>query len=257
MPASAGVPEAKLQSSLPQTASIPVSFAEIYKDGEYLRRHPGWHIEESPFKAKYILRLLERNALAPRTISEVGCGAGEVLRLLQLEMPETCQFWGYEISPQAIELSVPRANVRLHFELADFTKQDARFDLLLVLDVIEHVEDYFSFLRAIREKAEHVIFHFPLDISVQAVLRRNGMMKRREEHAHLHYFTKELALAALEDTGYTVVDFFYTPRSNEIGPQLVQKLFRMPRTALFAVRPDMAVRVLGGYTLMVLAKAAG
>ncbi len=256
MPAlgSSGIPNAKPQTPPFDAPSVPVPFSEIYKDGEYLRTHPGWHIEESPFKVKYILQLLQRNALSPKRIAEVGCGAGEVLRRLQLEMPPLCEFCGYEISPQAFELCAPRANAGLRFELADFTKENVRFDLLLVLDVVEHIEDYFSFLRAIRPRAEHSIFHFPLDISVQAVLRRNGMMKRRQEHAHLHYFTKELALAVLRDTGYTVIDCFYAPRSNEIGPQFVQKLFRVPRTAWFAVHPDMAVRVLGGYTLMVLAR---
>jgi hypothetical protein len=43
-------------------------------------------------------------------------------------------------------------------------------------------------------------------------------------------------------------------RSNEIGPNLVQKLFRMPRAALFAIQQDFAVRLLGGYTLMILAE---
>jgi hypothetical protein len=40
-----------------------------------------------------------------------------------------------------------------------------------------------------------------LDISVEAVIRKCGMMKRRQEHAPVHYCTKRLALAALRDTG--------------------------------------------------------
>lgn len=233
----------------------PGPLVEIYKDGAYLLKNPTWHIEESPFKAKYILQLLERNALHPKTICEAGCGAGEVLRQLQLRVPRDCEFWGYEISPQAFEFCQSRANDRIHFQLADLCREgNVHFDLLLVLDVIEHVEDYFSFLRDVRTKADHAIFHFPLDISVQAVIRKNGMMKRREEHAHIHYFTKELALATLRDTGYKIRDWMYAPRSNEIGPQLIQKLFRLPRAAFFAVHRDLAVRVLGGYTLMVLAE---
>lgn len=239
----------------PDLARSPAPLVEIYKDGGYLKKNPTWHIEESPFKAKYILRLLDRNGLHPKTICEAGCGAGEVLRQLQLRMPPDCEFCGYEISPQAFEFCQSRANDRIHFQLADLCKDTGvHFDLLLVLDVVEHVEDYFSFLRDARTKADHAIFHFPLDISVQAVIRKNGMTKRREEHAHIHYFTKELALATLRDTGYKVRDWLYAPRSNEIGPQLIQKLFRLPRATFFAVHRDLAVRVLGGYTLMVLAE---
>ncbi len=235
--------------------SVPAPLVEIYKDGQYLQKNPTWHIEESPFKAKYILRLLERNAVHPRTICEVGCGAGEVLRQLQQRMPAECEFWGYDISPQAFEFCRERANDRLHFQLADLCKEEsAHFDLLLVLDVVEHVEDYFTLLRAVHRRATRTLFHFPLDISVQAVIRKNGMMKRRQDHAHIHYFTRELALATLRDTGYRVVDWLYAPRSNEIGPHPIQKVFRLPRAAFFAVDPDLAVRVLGGYSLMALAE---
>lgn len=231
-----------------------MSYADIYKGTAYLEKNPSWHVEESPFKAKYILRALARNHLSPATICEIGCGAGEVLKQLQEKMGAGCEFWGYDISPVAQRLIEPRLNDKLHFKLADPSKEDNYYDLLLVLDVIEHVEDYFAFLRSLRPIARHKLFHFPLDMSVQAVIRKNGMMKRRVDHAHLHYFTKELALAALADTGYDIQDYFYLPRSNEIGPSLAQKAFRLPRAALYALHRDFAARLLGGYSFMVLAR---
>jgi len=234
--------------------NIPAPFVDIYKDGAYLKKHPTWHVEESPFKAKYIIEMLRRNNLAPKTICEAGCGVGEVLRQLQLQMDRDREFWGYDISAQAIEIGRARENDRLHFKLADFGKErEVHFDLLLVLDVVEHLEDYFTFLREVRPQATHKIFHFPLDLSVQAVLREQGLMTRRELHAHLHYFSKETALQTLKDTGYKLQDYWYLPRSNEIGPSLLQKAFRLPRAISFAIHRDLAVRVLGGYSLMILA----
>lgn len=232
----------------------PRPYMDVYKDGSYLEKNPTWHIEESPFKVKYILQLLCRNSLNIHSVCEAGCGVGEVLRLLQMELPQDVEFTGFDISPYAHELSKTRENGRLHFKLADITtERGISFDLLLVLDVVEHLEDYFSFLRATRTQARHKIFHFPLDLSAQAVIRMNGLLKRRRDHAHLHYFTKETALETLSDTGYVVRDYFYTPRSNEIGPHLIQRLFRLPRAVLYAIHQDFAARSLGGYSLMVLA----
>jgi SAM-dependent methyltransferase len=228
---------------------------ELYTDGSYLEKNPTWHIEESPFKVKYISQLLGKNALHVKSVCEAGCGVGEVLRLLQLKLASEIEFTGFDISPQAHELSASRENDHLHFKLADITReQGLSFDLLLVLDVLEHLEDYFSFLRALRPIARYKIFHFPLDLSVQAVIRRNGLLKRRIDYAHLHYFSKETALETLVDTGYTIRDYFYAPRSNEIGPTLLQKAFRIPRAALFTINKDFAARLLGGYSLMVLAE---
>lgn len=233
----------------------PRSYLGIYEDGSYLQKNPTWHVEEAPFKVKYILQLLQKNPLPIHSVCEAGCGAGEVLRLLQLEMSPDIGFTGFDISPQAYELSESRVNAKLSFKLADITQQcDLSFDLLLVLDVVEHLEDYFSFLRAVRTIAHYKIFHFPLDLSVQAVIRKDGLLKRRRDHAHLHYFSKETAFETLKDAGYKVLDHFYASRSNEIGPNLVQKLFRVPRAVLFAIQEDIAVRLLGGYTLMILAE---
>jgi SAM-dependent methyltransferase len=233
----------------------PRSYVDHYKDGSYLEKNPTWHVEESPFKVKYISQLMRRNSLDVHSVCEAGCGVGEVLRLLQQEMPADTEFTGFDISPQAHQLSEARANAHLHFKLADITHEpDLSFDLLLVLDVVEHLEDYFSFLRAVRTVARYKIFHFPLDLSVQAVARKNGLLKRRNDHDHIHYFSTETALATLRDTGYKPLDCFYAPRSNEIGPNLIQKLFRVPRTMLFALHRDFAVRLLGGYSLMILSE---
>jgi hypothetical protein len=49
--------------------------------------------------------------------------------------------------------------------------------------------------------ARHKLFHIPLDLSVQAAIRKNGLLTRRDNFAHLHYFTKETALRTLTDVG--------------------------------------------------------
>ena len=76
---------------------------ELYSSSRYMEMNPGWHVEESPWKAEQILRMLSRHGLAPKEIAEVGSGAGEVLRQLQQAMDPDCRFSGYDISPQAID----------------------------------------------------------------------------------------------------------------------------------------------------------
>jgi len=100
----------------------------LYLDGEYLVKNPGWHVGESAWKAKQVLRMLRQNHISPATVCDVGCGVGEVLVQLQQKLGGDPTLWGYDISPQAIELAKARANKRLHFCLADFTAvQDVHF----------------------------------------------------------------------------------------------------------------------------------
>ena len=246
---------------------------ELYTSGEYLKKNPTWHVGESPWKAKEIMRMLARNEIAPKTICEIGCGAGEILRLLQQILESECVLWGYEISPQAFELCESRENERLHFKLADITQEkDVRFDLILVMDVLEHMEDYFSLLRDIQPKSEYKIFQLPLDISVRSVLRRD-IIKYRETFGHIHYFTKELALQMLNDLGYQVLDYSYSGQPTVTIPlpwnefkrnplKLLRKILgRMKRSLLnapvklfVAANEDLAVRILGTSRLLILAK---
>ncbi len=226
----------------------------IYTDGGYLDHNASWHVEDSPWKAAQIIKMLRRNDLTFSTVAEVGCGGGEILRQLSLSFQATT-FHGYELSPQAFELSRERASERVHFHLKNLTDEETSFDCLLCIDVFEHVEDYIGFLKVIRAKARYKIFHIPLDLSVSSVLRVQPILHAREAVGHLHYFSRETALATLRDCGYEIVDSFYTRGTLDLPSRSIKrKLANFPRRILHALSPDLAVRLLGGCSLMVLAR---
>ncbi len=243
--------------------------AEMYVDGEYLSKNPLWHADESPWKVQEILRMFKRNHLNPRTICEVGCGAGENLHLLQKNLDPHCTFQGYEVSPQAFEMCKSKQNERLHFHLADFTQErDAFYDLILVMDVVEHLEDYHTFLRNIHPKSRYKIIQLPLDLSVRSVLL-GQIGQFRQQFGHLHYFTKELALQMLDDLGYKVLDAFYTTEPIEQLPQnwnslpvllkckkllgsIRRTIPRLPAKLSFKVNEDLAERIWGQWRLLIL-----
>ncbi|MBZ5580377.1 MAG: class I SAM-dependent methyltransferase [Acidobacteriia bacterium] len=221
-------------------------------NGTYHRNHPTWHVEFSPWKAQNVSRLLEQKNLRPSTIGEVGCGVGEVLRQLQLRMDPACRFLGYDIAPPAIEMAKERENRRLQFELGDFGTMDTPFfDLLLALEVVDHVEDYLGFLRNIRSRAEWKVFSFSLDISVQSVLRQGELARRQRYHSHLHHFTKETALETLRHTGYEIAEHVFPPT---LPVSRLAKLAYPVRRAAFALSEELTTRLFGGYSLLVLAR---
>jgi SAM-dependent methyltransferase len=226
----------------------------IYTDGTYLRNNPDWHVDDSPWKAGHIARILERNRLAPMSVCEVGCGGGEILRRLSTELDPRARFFGYEISPVAYSICSKKASERFQYKLANLLDETAYFDLVMAIDVFEHVEDYFTFLRKLRTKGRHKVFHIPLELSV-AEVARGRLISQRRGVGHIHHFSKETALATLEDTGYRVIDHCYTSGRTELGHLgWKSQLMKLPRHALNAVNPDWAARWLGGYSLLVLAE---
>jgi cyclopropane fatty-acyl-phospholipid synthase-like methyltransferase len=228
----------------------------IYEDGTYLQKHPTWHEEDSLWKSQQIERMLKGNNINASTVCEIGCGAGEILSCLANSYNPSATYSGYEVSPQAFAICKPKERRGLHFFLSDLlVEEDASFDVVMAIDVFEHVDDYLGFLRKLRTKGKYKIFHIPLDLSVQTVLRSSPIINGRASVGHIHYFTKETALATLKDTGYEVVDCCYTSGSLELPNRgWKANVARLPRRMFFSVHKDLAVRILGGFSLLVLAK---
>lgn len=79
----------------------------IYTDGSYIQKHASWHVEDSAWKAEQVVKILQRNSIMPKSIADVGCGAGEVIRRVSLAYPDAqCQ--GFEISRDALEFARAR-----------------------------------------------------------------------------------------------------------------------------------------------------
>ncbi|MCX6360625.1 MAG: class I SAM-dependent methyltransferase [Armatimonadetes bacterium] len=228
---------------------------DIYTSGEYASRFPAYHVEDSAWKARQITNLLEGRDIPVATVCEIGCGAGEVLRQLQLRMPDDARFSGFDISPDAIAACRAKATDRLTFYCEDLlTRTDSAYDLMLCIDVFEHVADYIGFLRKLQPKARYTVFHIPLDMSAQSVTR-NQQVGIRNVLGHLHYFTKDTALATLTDCGYEVVRWSYTMGGIDLPKSIAAKLSALPRRlAALLLGQDMAVRLLGGCSLLALTR---
>ncbi len=231
----------------------------IYTNGKYLEVTQTWHTEDSPWKADYISRIIRNNQLRPNSIAEIGCGAGAVLNeLSKKDYLKNAQFSGYDISPQAIEIAQKIDNKNVNFICEDILLEDNKeyFDILLVIDVFEHVQDYIGFVKKCREKAAHKIYHIPLDIHVSSVLR-NTFNKSRYPFGHLHYFTMDTAIATLRDTGHEILDFVYINDATGLfshDPSFKKAVANIPRWLFSKLSLPMPARIFGGYSLLVLAR---
>ena len=112
-----------------------------------------------------------------------------------------------------------------------------------------------QFLLGIKRRAEFLVIHFPLDLSALSVLREKPLLYVRNKVGHIHYFTKGLAIELLKECGFEVVDFQYTGATFS-APQrdIKTKLFSLFRRLIYSINKDMGVRLLGGETLIILAK---
>lgn len=226
-----------------------------YVDGDYLAATGDWHSEDALWKAGKIVALLRDHGLRPDSICDVGCGSGDVLCHLQKAFP-AARLTGFDVSPQAATLW--RHHSGMDLRCGDFHELNtATHDLITMLDVFEHVQNPFDFLAKTRPHARHFVFHIPLDLSALSVVRNAPLLHVRRKIGHLHLYTKDLALETLAETGFEVLEWSYTEAfaSAQTHRSLAAKLASLPRRMLFAIHKDFGVRLVGGETLLVLARS--
>ena len=228
---------------------------DIYNDNTYLNNNPAWHTEDAHFKADHIIKLLEKNSITCQTISEIGCGSGDILVHLERKLHHVTNFFGYDISKDAIHIAKKKETDKIRFDIKDISSKNENcfYDLLLVIDVIEHIDNYFEFLAGIVSKSKYTVFHIPLDMCVWTLFREQMLIESKERVGHIHNFTEDFIKNILSDYGFEIIDQVYTPPVFETA-SLKQKIVNMIRKVIFRINKKFCTKTLGGYSILLLTK---
>jgi SAM-dependent methyltransferase len=227
---------------------------EIYHDGTYLAKNPDWHEKDASFKAGYISRLFRLIPDQILNVADIGCGTGQIMAELCNLLPEQVRFFGFDISTDAIRLARNKESERIKVDLLDLvsrSEKDCIFDVILVIDVLEHVENYFAFLDGIVKKARYTIFHIPLDLSLWSLFREKMLLESKERVGHIHNFTEDFIKSILEDQGFKILYQLYTPPTGK--PKSTKEvIINGLRKLLFKMNKRFASKTIGGYSILLL-----
>lgn len=235
----------------------------IYKSGEYTNKNPDYHSEDSPWKWSNFQKVLEKNKdkfniNEFKNIAEIGCGVGQILEngISSKIFNEYVNFEGWDINPDAIEIA-KKLSPNISFYAEDMFNDPKIYDLIICADVFEHVEDYYGFLDKISKKSKYILFNIPLDINLVSLLRQNSIYKDTyDKVGHIHHFTKGTALLAIRHSGLDIVDAVYAKhRLKRKSLNMKGKFLYIPQLILDFLNEDIASSVLGGSSLVVLAKS--
>jgi 2-polyprenyl-3-methyl-5-hydroxy-6-metoxy-1,4-benzoquinol methylase len=157
------------------------------------------------------------------SVLEIGCGAGTTMAWLR-SIRDVDYAAGVEMFPEAVTSA--RANFD-EVELADvshstFDFSQKRFDVVLALDVLEHLPDPWAVLRSLRTKMQpdgRLIASIPnvANIAVAFPLLFRGTWNYTEsgllDKTHLRFFTRETVVKMMQDCGFSV-ETIVTTRGN-------------------------------------------
>lgn len=237
-----------------------MSVTAPYVDGSYVHASPDWHMADSPWKARQIMRVIDVESLPPSPkFCDVGCGAGGVVaaldRLLQKAGIEA-EFTGYDIAPWAIDRAreLWSEPPRVEFECADVLDCDTLdFDFCLIMDVLEHLENPREFLLQLQRRGlRRFIIHLPLENDWLSIMR-GRTDPRRSPVGHLHFFDTHSAISLFERSGLEIVRRVYTPTADHdfwTHPTVGSLLAYLPRKLLSMIAPTLGVHTVGGAAMM-------
>lgn len=173
---------------------------------DYERQAAAW-------KWRHLEQLVREQGAAPRSVLEFGCGSGEMLELAGRAFPDA-ELHGIDLAERMLAM----ASVRLprgRFVAGGvdvLAAWPAPVDLVLGVDILEHLEDPITAARAMARVGHLVALKIPLERR----LIRLGLRRQRpgpEHHiaGHLHFWTLGesralLAAAELEIAAENCVD---------------------------------------------------
>jgi SAM-dependent methyltransferase len=182
-------------------------YAAIYdKD---LEAEAQWLRMGATGKSDSVGLLLHRNRIKPKTILELGCGTGEVIK--------ECQRRGYgdkytaiDYSEKAIEYLRANSN-NIDATTGDITSKDftisGHFDVVILSHVLEHLEEPAVFLKALRRiDFTYLIAEVPLEDLFVCRLKSLVKDRTRNPAGHVQFFTGASFRKLLTGAGLEILD---------------------------------------------------
>jgi SAM-dependent methyltransferase len=126
----------------PDALSDPKSFYDARYANGYMQGFNDLYEVCRVYTVRAVLERLKRRGFSPRSTLDYGCGEGRYIGVLSQLFPKAT-FYGCDISDIGLDIA------RSHYPMAEFRSMrdevapfdDARFDLLISVEVLEHVQD--------------------------------------------------------------------------------------------------------------------
>lgn len=234
----------------------------LYTSSRYLKKNPSYHLEDSLYKHNNFIKILKKNNFIfkkVKSIIDVGCGIGEILKYLKKNnLFLNASFAGYDVNKYAIKFAKKNSDINFFCENYKELSKNKKSDLIICADVFEHVDNDVYFLKKLLNNGKFFLFNVPLDISLISLIKKNFFKKKYNDVGHIHFYSKYSIILKIEHCGYKIIDKIYAKNRLKHFTKKgfsIKKFLIIPfQYILDKINEDFACAIFGGYSLVILAK---
>jgi SAM-dependent methyltransferase len=224
----------------------------LYVKGEYIHNTPLLHEESSPWKLSKIIPLVRSlfqhgYGKAEVNILDIGGGAGVILKELSTYIKTNFQTkvnkYVLDLSPQMLEAQKKKNTdiIRaLNEDIRHTSIGDKEIDLVLLIDVLEHIPEPTQALEEIRRIADYLILKVPLEDSIfhgtwNFLNRGKPRRYDRDVYGHINLYNLRRLISQIKEHAGVILDYHlsltinrpdaqHAPTKAKIGSQLKDSL---------------------------------
>ena len=218
---------------------------------DYYKVHNSFHSEDAPRKFSELKQLISKDKF--EKIVDLGCGGGYVTRLVKKEYKPK-EIIAVDVSREAIKHAKDKDKSNIKYVVADaFTFDSKETDMVIITDLVEHVDDPKKLLRHISTYSKELLVRIPLEHTFSnSLFKKLGFKdeyaKFREKYGHIHHYTVKSFINQLKESNWNVKEFrvFKVPKRSYFPLELL-RLFFYP---LYFINPVWAANMIGGFLIV-------
>ncbi|MDO8609270.1 MAG: methyltransferase domain-containing protein [bacterium] len=227
-----------------------------YQD-QYLKLHTDLHEKDAEVKTKAILDILPK-CFKPNSILDIACGSGKILLNISNKL-KSKENIGIDISSKIIDIARKNdKNNKINWIVSDIFKfNEDNFDLVLAIDIVEHIPNDLNFLKKIKNFGKYIVIKIPVEdnfvnnfvkkISFGIIDYQKNTEKR---YGHLNHYNLNSFIQPIKKSGLLIsnIKFLPLPKRSQFFWEILRFIF-MP---LWFVSEKNYVKFNGGFIILLL-----
>lgn len=204
------------------------------------------------WKAGEMLKLVSKD-INFRSILEIGCAEGVVLneiskqlkieRAVGVDLSENFTKFGKKMYP----------NIKfINDDFRDVDFKENEFDIVVLSDIIEHIQEYEELLHKVKRIGRYIIFKIPIERCIYAYLLRPKIGKDHPS-GHLHQFSIKDCFEMLKKFNFRIITYSYDIAPFDLkfrhikNPGLHYRVVIFLQRVIYKIPKDIRMGILGGH----------